>query len=114
MQRAAARCLLDLGLATKTIGHYELFRRHGAQMGPQPVFIDLHREIVFVRFETEASRHAAATVIEDFRLRAHGLEKLLFGIQADDRFLVTVSVNHDVFMQARRLDNFAALETRPA
>ena len=65
-------------------------------------------------FETEAAGHAAAAVIEDFRLRAHGFEELLLGIEADDRLLVTMSVNHDVFVQGGRLDNPAASEIRPA
>src|SRR5512146_916722 len=64
------------------------------------MFINLHRESVFVLLKTEAPSHAAAAVIEDFGLSSHGLEELLLGIEADDRFLVTMSVNHNVLMQA--------------
>src|ERR1051325_10182629 len=64
------------------------------------MFIDLHRKIVLVFLKAEAPGHTAAAVIEDFSLRAHGIEELLFGIEADDGFLVTMPVNHDVLMQA--------------
>ncbi len=71
-------------------------------MGSEPMVIDLHREIVFVFLKTEAAGHATAAVIEDVCLGAHGFKELLFGLEADDGFLVTVSVDHDVLRQARR------------
>ena len=40
-------------------------------MRPELMLIDLHREIVFVLLKAEAAGHAAAAVIEDFRLGAH-------------------------------------------
>src|SRR4051794_37557936 len=64
------------------------------------MFIDLDREIVFLFLETEASGHAAAAVIQNFGLRTHGLKEPLLGINADDRFLVTMSVNDNVLSQA--------------
>ena len=103
VQRTPPGRLLDLSLATEAIGQHELFCRQVAQIGSELMFVDLHREIVFVFLKTEAAGHAAAAVIEDFRLGSHGLKELLFGVEADDRFLVTVSVNHDLLVQARWL-----------
>ena len=103
MQRPPARRLFDLCLATETVGQHQSFRRKFTQPWSKLMLINLHREVVFVLLETEAAGHAAAPVVEDFRVGSHTLKQFFLGVETDDRFLVAMSVNNDVLMQNGRL-----------
>ena len=103
MERAASGGMLDLRLATETIRQYKPLARNFAQARSQLMLINLHREIVFVLLKSEAAGHAAASVVKDFRVGSHRLEKLFLGIEADDRLLMAMPVYQHVAMQCGRL-----------
>ncbi len=89
MHHAPAGCVRNLFTATETVGDDEGIWRGGADRGQEHQLSNLHRHVVVIRFEAEASGHPATAGIERLEVGSGRTQHGLLVIQLRDRLVMT-------------------------
>src|SRR5947209_2136274 len=102
MHRLAIRALLDLLLATETVGDDKRLVILLSYRRKQHALAAGYRHVVMAALlEAEGAGHAAAAILRHVEIEADFLQKVYFVLHAHDGFVVAVPVDERFFLQTR-------------
>ncbi len=101
MQRVTVGRLRNLLAATKAIGHDHAAESRLADFRQQHALAYRHGNVIFIFFEAERTRHAAATRRRVAGLDAHLLHDVLFIVNFEERLVMAMAMHYGGHVQLR-------------
>jgi len=103
MDGLAAGCLFDLFAATEPVSDDQRVVGGFSHRRQQHELSHLHRDIVVIVFEPEASGHSATSRIDDVQVVGHIPHERFFIVDRGNRLVMTMAMQHHRLREPRRL-----------